>query len=146
MIAYIRDVLAHKGSEVVSIAVEASVFDAIHLMAQRHTGCLLAMSESGKLAGIVSERDCISKVVLPERSPRDVSVREIMSSKVQYVTPEQTTEEAMALMTHARIRHLPVMSGDQVAGLISIGDLVKHTISAQDLLIRNLEKYIEGTY
>ncbi len=141
----VRDVLAKKGGEVFTISGIASVLEAITQMTEHHVGCLLVMTESGKLAGILSERDCFRKVILREKSPRDVQVRDAMTQKVQYVTPDQTAEECMALMTRSRIRHLPVMEGDTVVGLISIGDLVKHVIAEQDFLIHNLEKYIEGS-
>ena len=143
--APVRDVLAKKGAKVFTTAGTASVLEAIRQMTERHVGCLLVMAENGKLAGILSERDCFRKVILREKSPRDVPVCEAMTQKVQYVTLDRTVEECMALMTRARIRHLPVMEGDRVVGLISIGDLVEHLIAEQDFLIHNLEKYIEGT-
>lgn len=145
MHAPVRDVLASKGSEVVTISTTASVLDAIKRMTEHQVGCLLVMAENGKLAGILSERDCFGKVILREKSPRDVKVCDVMTRKVQYVTPDRTTEECMAMMTRSRIRHLPVMDDDRVVGLISIGDLVKHLISEQEFLIHNLEKYIEGS-
>jgi len=102
--------------------------------------------EHGKVVGIVSERDYARKVVLLARSSKDTPLRDIMSSPVLYVNPEQTTDQCMALMTENRLRHLPVMDGDQLVGLVSIGDLVKATISEQQFLIEQLEHYISGQH
>ena len=108
----------------------ASVYDAVKLMADKNIGALVVV-ERGEVVGIVSERDYARKIVLMARSSRDTSLSDIMSSPVMYVRPEQTSEECMALMTEYRLRHLPVMDSGQLVGLISIGDLVKATISEQ---------------
>ena len=121
----------------------ASVYEAVKLMAEKNVGALLVV-EHGKVVGIVSERDYARKLVLMERSPKDTPLGDIMSSPVLYVHPGQTSEECMALMTENRLRHLPVMDGGQLIGLISIGDLVKATISEQQFLIEQLEHYISG--
>jgi CBS domain-containing protein len=121
----------------------ASVYDAVKLMADKNIGALVVV-ERGNVVGIISERDYARKIVLMARSSRDTSLSDIMSSPVMYVRPEQTSEECMALMTEYRLRHLPVMDGGQLIGLISIGDLVKATISEQQFIIEQLEHYISG--
>jgi CBS domain-containing protein len=121
----------------------ASVFDAVKLMAEKNVGALLVM-EGEKVVGIVSERDYARKMDLMSRSSKETPVREIMTSAVMYVRPHQTTEDCMVLMTENRLRHLPVMDGDKLLGLISIGDLVKDIISEQKFIIEQLEHYISG--
>lgn len=121
----------------------ASVHQAVALMADRNVGAIVVV-ETGKVVGIVSERDCARKLVLTGRSPRDTPVVEIMSAPVMFVHPHRTIEECMALMTDNRLRHLPVMDRGQLIGLISIGDLVKAVISEQQFIIEQLEHYISG--
>ena len=121
----------------------ASAYDAVKLMADKNIGALVVV-ERGQVVGIVSERDYARKIVLMARSSRDTSLSDIMSSPVMYVRPEQTSEECMALMTEYRLRHLPVMDSGQLIGLISIGDLVKATISEQQFIIEQLEHYTSG--
>jgi CBS domain-containing protein len=121
----------------------ATAHEAVRLMADRNIGALVVV-EHGKVVGIVSERDYARKLVLMARSSRDTLLRELMSSPVMYVHPEQTSDECMALMTENRLRHLPVMDGGQMIGLLSIGDLVKATISEQQFIIEQLEHYISG--
>jgi CBS domain-containing protein len=139
-------ILKSKPSQTVhTIEPTASVYEAVKLMAEKNVGALLVV-ERGKVVGIVSERDYARKVVLLARSSKDTPLRDIMSSPVMYVHPEQTTDQCMALMTENRLRHLPVMDGDQLVGLVSIGDLVKATISEQQFLIEQLEHYISGQH
>jgi CBS domain-containing protein len=121
----------------------ASAYEAARFMADKNIGALVLI-ERGKVVGIVSERDCARKLVAMARSAQDTLLRDIMSSLVMYVHPDQTGEECMALMTENRLRHLPVMDGDQLIGLVSIGDLVKATISEQQFTIEQLEHYIAG--
>lgn len=121
----------------------ASAFEAVRLMADKNIGALVVV-ERGKVVGIVSERDYARRLVLMARSSTDTLLGDIMSSPVMYVDPHQTSEECMALMTENRLRHLPVMDGGQLIGLISIGDLVKATISEQQFIIEQLEHYISG--
>ena len=138
------DVLKTKShSTVYIITSTASVFDAVKLMADKDIGALLVM-EGPEVAGIITERDYARKIALMSRSSKETLVREIMTSAVMYVRPDQTSEECMALMTENRLRHLPVIDGGKLVGLISIGDLVKDIISEQRYIIDQLEHYIRG--
>jgi CBS domain-containing protein len=139
----VRDILAVKGRDVWSIGPNASVYDAMKLMADKGIGALLVM-EGAKLVGIISERDYARKVILQGRSSRTTSVHEIMTTRVAYAEPEQNIEECMALMTEIRIRHLPVIEAGEVRGVISIGDLVKSIIAEQKFIIEQLERYISS--
>jgi len=122
---------------------DASVFDAVKLMADKSIGAVLVM-EGETVVGIITERDYARKIVLMARSSRDTPVRDIMTSQVLYVEPGQTSNACMALMTKTRLRHLPVMDHGKLIGLVSIGDLVKDVISEQQFTIEQLEHYIAG--
>ena len=137
----VRQLLEGKPADVFSIAPDAAVIDAIRLMAERRVGALLVM-EGPRLAGIVSERDYARKVVLQGRSSKDTPVRDIMTAQVVTVTPADSTEHCMELVTNSRIRHLPVLDGEQVVGVLSIGDLVKAVIEMQRQDIDQLQRYI----
>ena len=138
------DLLKAKAHQsVYRIAPTASVFDAIKLMSEKNIGALLVM-EGEQIAGIITERDYARKIILMSRSSRETPVRDIMTSAVMCVRPTQTSEECMVLMTENRLRHLPVMDGNKLLGLISIGDLVKGIISDQKFTIEQLEHYISG--
>jgi len=128
---------------VYDIAPAASVFDAVESMAEKGIGALLVI-EGGIIVGMITERDYARKIVLMGRSSKDTAVREVMTSPVMYVRPDQTSEECMVLMTENRLRHLPVLDGAKLIGLISIGDLVKDIISEQRFVIEQLEHYIKG--
>jgi CBS domain-containing protein len=138
----LEQILAGKRHRLIAVAPGDTVFQALTLLAQHDIGALLVM-EGGKPVGIFSERDFARKVVLLGKDSKDTPVRDVMSDKVMYVTLTQTVEECMAIMTDRHIRHLPVLGEDGVvAGFLSIGDLVKETISEQTFIIGQLEHYI----
>jgi predicted transcriptional regulator len=141
----ISAVLMNKGQEIWSVSPATSVYDAIEMMSERRVGALLVISE-GRLMGVISERDYARKVILQGRHSSDTQVQEIMTSPVIYVTPEHSVEECMMTMTNHRIRHLPVVDGNKVVGVLSIGDLVKWIISAHEETIHHLHAYIAGQY
>ena len=140
----ISSILTNKTSALWSIAPEASVFEAIKLMAEKDIGSLVVMS-GGKLAGLFTERDYTRKVALQGKTSKETSVGEIIPIKVVTITPEDSVEDCMRLMTEHRVRHLPVVEGDQVVGIISIGDLVNWIISTQKAQIEQMEQYISGS-
>jgi CBS domain-containing protein len=139
----VRQLLQTKGDQIWSVAPDASVFDAIKLMADKRIGALLVLDEA-QLVGIVSERDYATKVVLQGRSSKETPVRAIMTGNVLYVTPERSIEECMALMTDKRVRHLPVFEEDRLIGVLSTGDVIRAIISDQQFIIGQLERYIRG--
>jgi CBS domain-containing protein len=139
----VRHLLEAKAPEIFAIGPDAPVIDAVRLMAEKHIGALLVI-EAGRLVGILSERDYARKIVLQGRSSKTTPVRDIMTSEVISVGLEDTTEHCMQLVTHRRIRHLPVMSGGEVLGVVSIGDLVKAVIEDQQVEIDQLQGYIVG--
>jgi CBS domain-containing protein len=139
----VRQLLDRKGRAVFSVAPGAAVLEAIRMMAERHVGALLVM-QGETLSGIVSERDYARKVILMGRSSADTPVRDIMSAPVITVQPETPVEECMQLMTERRVRHLPVIDGGRVVGMVSIGDLVKAVIAEQRQQIEQLESYIHS--
>lgn len=137
----VAQVLEKKAQEVISVSPESSVYDALAQMAERQVGAVLVL-EQGTLVGILSERDYARKVVLLGKTSRDTTVREIMTDRVVCVRPTHTLDECMALMTDKRVRHLPVLDARRVAGVISIGDVVKEMIAEQKFIIEQLEHYI----
>lgn len=140
---HIREILNNKGGVVWTISPEATVFEAIQKMAEKNVGALL-VTKDNKLVGIISERDYSRKVILKGRSSRDTPVRDVLSGHVIHVTPDHSIDECMRLMTEHRVRHLPVLEGDKIIGVASIGDLVNWIISAQSSTIHQLETYITG--
>ncbi len=141
----VDSVLKEKTAHVWSITPEATVFDAIKLMADKNIGALPVMSGE-ELVGMFSERDYTRKVVLKGKSSKSTSVKEIISTPVISVGPGQTVEECMRLMTEHRIRHLPVLADGRMVGIVSIGDLVNWTISAQQVALTQMEDYLSGKY
>ncbi len=141
----IDSILRVKGRGAWWIAPAATVYEAIKEMSDKGVGALLVMSR-GRLAGIISERDYARKVILKDRSSKQTAVGDIMTTELVTVSPKNTVEECMRLMTEHRIRHLPVLDGDEVVGIISIGDLVNWIITAHEETIGQLEGYIAGRY
>ena len=139
-----ESLLKTKGHDILSVPPDASVYDALTMMANKEVGALLVIEES-ELVGIISERDYARKIILKGKASKDTLVREIMTAKVIYVKIATSVHECMALMTEKRIRHLPVFSGEQLVGVISIGDVVKDIISEQEFVIEQREKYITGS-
>lgn len=144
MLTTVGQLVSRKGNEVFSTQSDATVFEALELMAEKEIGSLLVFAGE-KLAGVFSERDYARKVILKGKSSRDTRVWEIMTENVVYVRPDQTMADCMALMTDKRIRHLPVLDEGEVVGVISIGDVVKEIISEQEFVIGQLENYITGS-
>ena len=142
---FVSQFLEKKGHDVWWVAPETTVFDALQLMANKKVGALLVLEEDS-LVGVFSERDYARKVTLKGKSSKDTPVRDIMSTKIVCVTPNQSTEECMSLMTEKRVRHLPVMDGEKLIGIISIGDVVKAVIADREDIIEQLEHYITGTF
>jgi len=138
-----RDILREKGSRVYSTSPDATVYEALRQMDERKVGALLVF-ENEKLVGIISERDYARKMILKGRHSRDTPVREVMTASIVTVSPDRDLEECMELITTRRIRHLPVVEGDEVKGVISIGDIVKGIIEHKEFVIAELEKYIRG--
>ena len=135
--------LSQKGTEIFSVPPSATVFEAIELMDGKNVGALVVM-ENDQLVGMISERDYTRKIVLRGKRSRETKVAEIMSTDLKVVQPHEPVEKCLRLMTDKRIRHLPVMDGDKLRGVVSIGDLVKFVISAQHATIAHLENYIYG--
>lgn len=141
----ITSILKYKGGEIWSVSPDDSVYEALQKMADKEVGALLVIS-GDELVGIISERDYTRKVILEGRSSKKTQVSEIMTSPVIHVTPRQTVDECMTIMTNQRVRHLPVMEGKHLLGVVSIGDLVKWTITEQAEMIQQLERYIAGNF
>jgi CBS domain-containing protein len=142
---HIGAILNQKEGNVFSIAPDATVFKAIEMMAAKNVGALLVLTGE-KLVGIISERDYTRKVFVRGKSSKETRVDEIMSSDVMVTHPSESVDECLRVMTDKHVRHLPVLDGDKVVGVISIGDLVKHVISCQSAAIAHLENYISGGY
>ena len=139
----VAHILADKGTDVYAVAPTDTVYQALELMAEKSLGAVLVM-EGEALVGILSERDYARKVILMDRSSRHTPVADIMTSRVSVVSPERSVEECMALMTDKKFRHLPVVEGDRVVGVVSVGDVVKAAISEREFMIEQLERYISG--
>jgi CBS domain-containing protein len=137
----LSEILDEKGTEVLQIEADVSVFEAVRKMVDANVGSLL-VTEGGEIAGIVTERDYLRRVTLEGRTDKEIAVREIMSSPLVVATPETTIDETMAMMTDRRIRHIPVVEGGQVVGVVSIGDLVKFKSKQQSFEIQYLTDYI----
>ena len=139
----VGQLLDAKGREVWSIGPDATVFETLELLAEKNVGAIVVV-EDGRVCGIVSERDYARKIRLLERESRDTAVSEIMTPEVRTITEDQSVAECMELMTEYHIRHLPVVEGDRLVGIITIGDVVKAVMAEQAFLIQQLEQYITG--
>ncbi|HPT51429.1 MAG TPA: CBS domain-containing protein [Accumulibacter sp.] len=139
----LRQILASKDRPLISVSPSDSVYQALSVMAYNNVGAVLVLDQ-GKLVGIFSERDYARKGILQGKASKDTPVRELMTARVYYVTLDRSVDECMAIMTDRHFRHLPIIEDDQVVGIVSIGDVVKETISAQQFIIDQLEKYITG--
>jgi len=140
----VRDMIRKKGSEIFSISSDATVYEALTIMARHNTGALMVVSANNKVEGILSERDCVRRVELEGKTAKGTLVREIMTSKVIYVEAGQQLEECMALMIDKNVRHLPVFDGSELLGLISVRDVLKEVVDVQKFMISQLEHYITG--
>jgi CBS domain-containing protein len=139
----VKDILRVKGSDIWSTTPDATVYEALQTMAEKNVGALVVL-DADTVVGIMSERDYARKVILHGRSSREIRVREIMTSEVYFVRPEQDIKECMAQMTDKRVRHLPALENDRLVGIISIGDVVKAVIAEHESTIKHLEDYITG--
>jgi CBS domain-containing protein len=139
----VKEILQDKGHDFWSVSSATTGYEAIRLMVEKEVGSVLVIDD-GKVRGIVTERDYARRVALDNKISSDTPVTEIMTTQVLCARPDQTIEEAMALMTDKRVRHLPVLADDEVVGIVSIGDLVKAVISEQEFLIKQLESYISS--
>ena len=139
----VKEILQTKGNEVISITPDTTVYESLTIMADKNVGALVVL-DGDTVAGIMSERDYARKVILHGKSSRELQVREIMTSRVYYVRPEQNVQECMAQMTDKHVRHLPVIENDRLVGIISIGDVVKTIMADQEYTIKLLESFITG--
>ena len=139
----VREMLSKKGSAVYSVAPDATVYEALKVMADYNTGAVMVVDQ-GRVAGILTERDVVRKVDLLDKTPKETRVSEIMTPKVIYVEAGQPLEECMAVMIDKNIRHLPVFEGAELLGVISIRDIIKEVIDGQKFMISQLEHYITG--
>lgn len=140
----VKDILKEKGNTALSVTPTAMIFEALQLMSEKNVGALLVI-DNEKLVGIFSERDYARKIILKGRTSLDTQVNEIMTENVFTISPEDTIDHCMALMSERRIRHLPAVQGDSVVGVISIGDVVKCIIKEQESVIEHFKDYISGT-
>lgn len=143
VIKTVGDILRIKGNDVWSTTPDATVYEALQTMAEKNVGALVVL-DANTVVGIMSERDYARKVILHGKSSREIRVREIMTSEVYYVRPDQDIQDCMAQMTEKRVRHLPALENDQLVGIISIGDVVKALIAEHESTIKHLEDYITG--
>ena len=141
----ISDVLQKKGENVISVTPNTTVFEAIHVMADQKVGAVLVMDED-RILGIFTERDYMNKIILEERSSKETLVRDVMTPKVAFITPDTLVEEGLAVMTEKRCRHLPVLDKKKLVGIVSIGDLVERIIRDQKIAIKSLTEYIALSY
>ena len=140
----VREILNKKGNLIWSVSPNATVYEALQLMAEKEAGAVLVI-ENGKIKGILSERDYARKIVLQGKFSKDTSVVDIMSDKVIYVEPSQSIEDCMSIMINKKIRHLPVLENNRLSGLISIGDVVEAILEEKETVIGELTRFIQGS-
>jgi CBS domain-containing protein len=143
MLESVKQILDRKGHEVLSIEQDANLYDALRLMRDNNVGALIVLDQ-GRVVGIFSERDYAREVEFCTDSCQLIKVRDVMSTELYFAKPETSIDEAMAIVTETRCRHLPIMNDEELVGVVSIGDLVKATIDEKEFLIKQLEKYIKG--
>lgn len=141
--ATVRDMIRKKGGDIFMISPDATVFEALKLMAEHNTGALLVVGDA-TVDGIISERDCVRKVELDEKNVRDTRISDIMTSKVISINADEPLEECMTLMLEKSIRHLPVYDGTKLLGLVSVRDVLKEVVDVQQMMLSQLERYITG--
>ncbi len=146
MTASVKDILRRKGSEVVTVSQGTPVYEALKLMKEREIGALVVTDTTGKAVGIISDRDCTQKIILERRPAKSTPVEKIMTRELISTKPDKNAEECLTVMLEKRVRHLPVFDGDNMIGLVSIGDAVKSIVKKQYIEIRHLNNYIAGTY
>ncbi len=142
----IGQLLESKGYDIWSIVPQAPAYEALQIMSKKDVGALLVIDDEENLAGIFSERDYARKVILKGKSSKDTSVGELMTDVVFSLNPQDTIQDCMALMTTKHIRHLPVIKNERLIGIVTIGDVVNHIISSQELTIQQLERYVREGY
>ena len=141
----VREILINKGNQIWTVLPDTTVYKALIIMADKSIGALLVVDKLGNPVGVLSERDYARKIILVGKSSKETMVKEIMSSRVIYITPDRSPEECMALMINKRIRHLPVLDNGKLAGFISIGDVVKAVLDEKEFMIDQLVQYIKDT-
>lgn len=141
----VSQILQDKQKKILTVKPEDMLYQALKIMADNNIGALVVVKET-KVIGMFSERDFVRKAVIDKRLSMDLKVQDLMTSLVCYVRPEQSINECMALMTEKRIRHLPVLDEDKLVGIVSIGDVLKHTIEEKEFTIKNLENFISGGF
>ena len=141
----VSDILQKKGKNIISVAPKATVFEAISLMASNKIGALLVL-EGERIVGIFSERDYLNKIILQGHTSKEVLVKDAMTPKVAFITPDTLIEEGLAVMTEKKCRHLPVLDNKKLVGMVSIGDLVRKVIQDQKIAIDSLTEYISLSY
>jgi len=146
LVATVRDIIRKKGNEVITVLQDVSVYEALGLMKEKAIGALLVTNKTGKSIGIVTDRDCTQKIILDERPAKSTPVSKIMTRDIIGISMEKTAEECIAVMLEKHIRHLPVFDGNNIAGLVSIGDAVKSIVNKQRVEIKQLSNYIAGSY
>ncbi|MDO8994947.1 CBS domain-containing protein [Daejeonella sp.] len=139
----VRNILQSKAGSIISVCPDSTVYEALELMLEKNVGALLVMNQN-KFVGLFTERDYARKVILKGKASKETLIREIMTEHPQKVSPDNTIEDCMLLMTNKYIRHLPVLAGEELVGIISIGDVVRYIIDEQKFIIENLEHYITG--